>query len=84
MRNEINAATRDRLNRCKNLLASPPQVDRNKTPPKCRCCPYFQPDFRYRKCLYASCPYGKNCNTASRKRPLKAEKIVMGGGEMCV
>ena len=69
-----------KLNRCKNLLASPPKVDRNKEPPKCRCCPYFQPEFRYRKCLYASCPYGKSGNTAFRKRPLSVEKIVMGGG----
>jgi len=69
-----------KLNRCKNLLDSPPQVDRNKEPPKCRCCPYFQPEFRYRKCLYASCPFGKSGNTAFRKRPLSVEKIVMGGG----
>ena len=84
MRNETNAASRDKLNCCKKLLASTPQVDRNKTPPKCRCCPYFQPDFRYRKCLYASCPYGKSRNIAFRKRPLKAERIVKGGGEMRV
>jgi len=37
-----------KLNRCRNLLAVPPKVDRNKTAPKCRCCPYFQPEFRYR------------------------------------
>ena len=36
-----------KLNRCKKLLATPPKVDRNREPPKCRCCPYFQPEFRY-------------------------------------
>ena len=73
-----------KLNRCKKLLATPPKVDRNKKPPKCRCCPYFQPEFRYRKCLYATCPYGKDRNTAFRRRPLKSEKIVAGGGGMRV
>ena len=73
-----------KLNRCRNLLAVPPKVDRNKTAPKCRCCPYFQPEFRYRKCLYAACPYGKDRNTAFRKRPLRSEKIVAGGGDMNV
>ena len=64
-----------KLNRCKKLLA---------TPPKCRLCPYYQPEFRYRKCLYAVCPYGKDRNTEFRRRPLKSEKIVAGGGGMNV
>ena len=38
-----------KLNRCKKLLATPPKVDRNREPPKCRCCPYFQPDLSLRK-----------------------------------
>lgn len=70
----------EKLNRCKKLLKVPVTVDRNKEPPKCSRCPYFQPDFRYRKCLYASCPYGKAGNTAFRKCPLKSEKIIGGGG----
>ena len=73
-----------KLNRCKKLLASPPKVDRNREPPKCRLCPYYQPEFRYRKCLYAACPYGKDHNIAFRKRPLRSEKIVVGGGDMNV
>jgi len=28
-----------KLNRCKKLLETPPKVDRNREPPKCRCCP---------------------------------------------
>ena len=67
-----------KLNRCKKLLATPPKVDRNREPPN------FQPEFRYRKCLYATCPYGKDRNTAFRRRPLKSEKIVAGGGGMRV
>ena len=73
-----------KLNRCKKLMATQPQVDRNKEPLKCRLCPYYQPEFRYRKCLYSSCPYGKDRNTAFRRRPLKSEKIVPGGGGMGV
>ena len=73
-----------KLNRCKKLFEVPVKVDRNKEPPKCRCCPYFQPEFRDRKCLYATCPYGKDRNTAFRRRPLKSEKIVAGGGDMNV
>jgi hypothetical protein len=73
-----------KLNRCKRLLENPPKVDRNKVPLRCGICPYFQPDFRYRKCLYASCPYGKGSNDLFRKRPLKEEKIVAGGGGMRV
>ena len=73
-----------KLNRCRKLLEASPKVDRNKEPPKCRICPYYQPEFRYRKCLYAACPYGKDRNTAFRKRPLRSEKIVAGGGDMNV
>ena len=73
-----------KLNRCKKLLATQPKVDRNREPPKCRLCPYYQPEFRYRKCLYADCPYGKTHNTAFRNRPLRSEKIVAGGGDMNV
>lgn len=35
-------------------------VDRNKATPKCRLCMYYHPEFEYRRCLYASCPYGKD------------------------
>lgn len=73
-----------KLNRCKKLLETPPKVDRNREPPKCRCCPYYQPDFRYRKCLYATCPYGKDRSTPFRNKPLRYERIAMGGGDMRV
>ena len=38
-----------KLNRCIKLLETPPKVDRNKAPPNCRLCPYYQPAIRYRK-----------------------------------
>ena len=64
------------LNRCRKLLDTPNKADRTKEPPKCRCCPYHQPDFRYRICLFSECPYGKARNTAFRKQPLRNEKII--------
>ena len=66
----------------KKLMETPPKVDRNKEPPQCRLCPYYQPEFRYRKCLFASCPYGKDRNAAFRRKPLGKERIAMGGGGM--
>ena len=65
-----------KLNRCKKLLETPLKVDRNREPPKCRLCPYYQPDFRYRRCLFSACPYGKDRNTAFRRKPLRKEKII--------
>ena len=57
-------------------LLCPVKVDRNKEPPRCRLCPYYQPDFRYRRCLFSACPYGKGRNTAFRRKPLRKEKII--------
>ena len=68
----------------KKLMEMPPQVDRNRTPPPCRLCPCFQPKFRFRRCLYAVCPYGKKPSSVYRRKPLRCEKILPGGGDMRV
>ena len=34
----------------------------------------YQPDFKYRKCLYARCPYQRDTEIF-RRRPLKKDKI---------
>ena len=47
------------LNFYRNLMKRDVPVDRNKTAPKCRQCCYYHPDFKYRKCLFSTCPYGK-------------------------
>lgn len=47
------------LNFYRNLMKHEVTVDRNKTAPRCRNCCYFHPDFKYRRCLFATCPYGK-------------------------
>ena len=64
-----------KLNRCKRLLKTPVKVDRNKEPPKCRLCQYYQPDFKYRRCLFATCPYGKTDNEVFRQKPLPKDKF---------
>ena len=62
------------LNFYRNLMKHEVTVDRNKTAPKCRQCCYYHPDFKYRKCLYARCPYQRDTEIF-RKRPLKKDKI---------
>ena len=64
------------LNRCKKFLSEPVKVDRNKAVPKCRKCLYYRPDFRFRSCLFADCPYGKNPNSIFRANPLRIDKII--------
>ena len=68
----------------KRLMAETLEVNRSRQAPACRNCLYYQPRFRYRKCLLASCPYGKGHNYSYRKRPLKKEKIIAKGGDMYV
>lgn len=48
--------------------------DPEKKPPSCAKCRYYQPEFRYRKCLYARCPYQRETDIF-RKRPMKRDKI---------
>ena len=57
----------------------PPPKKAQKTgigekPPSCAKCQYYQPDFKYRKCLYARCPYQRDTEIF-RKKPLKKGKI---------
>ncbi len=68
-------------NHCHKLLLKPPKANRNKMPPKCRDCMYYQPEFRYRKCLYAVCPLGKSSKAVFRNKPLPEEKIIPEEGE---
>ena len=51
-------------------------------PPSCAKCQYYQPDFKFRECLHARCPYGRDAEVF-RKRPLKKDKIPGGGGDSC-
>ena len=31
----------------------------DRAPDSCKLCPYYRPDFKFRTCLYAPCPYQK-------------------------
>ena len=43
--------------------------------PCCRMCPFFQTEFRYRKCLFVKCPYGKE-TIVFRRSPLDEERAI--------
>lgn len=45
-----------------------------KKPVSCPKCMYYQPEFEYRKCLYARCPFGKEAEIFRRK-PLKGGRF---------
>ena len=34
----------------------------DRAPDSCKLCPYYRPDFKFRTCLYAHCPYKKQVN----------------------
>ena len=34
----------------------------DRAPDSCKLCPYHRPDFKFRTCLYAHCPYKKQVN----------------------
>ena len=51
-------------------------ADRNKAAAKCKNCCCYHPEFKYRKCLYATCPYGKPDSLVFRKKPLRRDKYI--------
>ncbi len=63
------------LNFYRNLMKRDVPVDRNKTAPKCRQCCYYHPDFKYRKCLFSTCPYGKTEKEIFRHKPLSKDRF---------
>lgn len=56
------------------LVKTAIRIDKNKSGPQCRNCWYYHPEFRYRRCLYATCLYGKGNEVVFRKKPLRYEK----------
>ena len=63
------------LNFYRKLMRHEVTVDRNKTAPKCRQCCSYHPDFKYRKCLFATCPYGTPDKEFFRQKPLSTDKF---------
>ena len=52
----------------------------DRAPDSCKLCPYYRPDFKFRTCLYANCPYKKQVNVF-RSTPEKWD-ILYGGYEI--
>ena len=59
----------------RKLMKNEVSFDSNRTAPKCRNCCYYHPDFKYRRCLYAKCPYGKPDNEVFRQKPLRTDCV---------
>ena len=66
---------KDDLKFYRKLMKHEVSVDRNKTAPRCKNCCYYHPDFKYRRCLYSICPYGKAENEVFRQKPLPRDKF---------
>ncbi len=64
---------RDMQASIQKLMKKVSEIDRNKSGPRCSQCWYYQPKFRYRRCLYATCPHGKGNDAVFRKKPLGKE-----------
>ena len=70
----------ERLKRYMKQRKAVPERKKLKTHPICRLCTYYQPQFRYRRCLFAACPYGKGPEAVFRNKPLGRKYIVAKGG----
>ena len=46
----------------------------DRAPDSCKLCPYYRPDFKFRTCLYAHCPYKKQVNVF-RSTPEKWDMV---------
>ncbi len=64
------------LRRCEKLVKaakrSAPNPDRK--PCSCSRCDYYRPDFKYRKCQFSRCPFGKH-EDVFRRKPLRRDKF---------
>ena len=61
-----------RLTRYRRMLEEKVEDTQGRKAPACTLCRFYQPDFCYRRCLFTSCPYGKDTDVF-RKAPLDAK-----------
>ena len=47
----------------------------DRAPDSCKLCPYYRPDFKFRTCLYAHCPYKKQVHVF-RSTPEKWDMVL--------
>mgnify|MGYP000905236556 CR=1 FL=1 len=50
----------------------------DRAPDSCKLCPYYRPDFKFRTCLYAHCPYKKQVNWAVKNGVKEAYQDITG------
>ena len=48
------------VNTVKNQMSGRIPISVMKSFQRCKDCMYFHPEFAYRRCLYANCPFGKD------------------------
>ena len=60
MSHKRNEALRHVQHSMNHVIAAGEGSDR--APDSCKLCPYYRPDFKFRTCLYAHCPYKKQVN----------------------
>ncbi len=63
--------------RCYENLAKRRKRGNSRAPAGCRQCEYYRPDFKYRTCMFAECPYQLEENPF-RKKPLKQDQFSGG------
>lgn len=70
---------KDNLRHLEKMMQRVPGYARDKRVPKCcRQCEFYQPKFRFRKCLYTRCRYGLD-RQIFRIHPLRQELIAYTG-----
>jgi hypothetical protein len=72
---------KEKLHQYEKLLKK--KVDREQV--SCNVCPFFQPEFRFRICLYTKCAFRKEENVFRdyplKKDPFKDSKVVNKSNE---
>ena len=73
MRRNITDFEYEKFKRYRRFMQQIPDSD-SRVPKCCADCECFQPNWKYRTCLYPRCKYGKNINPF-RERPLSHDVI---------
>ena len=67
------------LRHLEKIMQRKPDKSAKDTPPyRCKNCLYFQPGFRYRRCLYTKCRFGLKDRQIFRDKPVPVRYTVLG------
>lgn len=73
MQHKITEIDYERFNRLRRFIEEVPNVE-SIVPIDCKSCECYQPNWKYRACLYARCKYNKPINVF-RTKPLAIDVI---------